>query len=360
MSGGLDSSMAALLLKEEGYEVEGFTMQIWPQNIASGSIDNGLNIIAGAKQMSEYLDIKHHVWNLQEFFATNIIEYFCQAYQNGLTPNPCIYCNHILKFGLWLDKAREMGFDYLATGHYVRKKWQTSSACWELWKGSDPYKDQSYFLYQLTQQQLEYVLFPLGDICKKEVRELAKSKGLEIAQKAESQDICFVPNGKHGDFITEWIKTDVRGVDIRLQGSGKLLGYGKPIYYYTLGQRKGLGTSNEEPLYVSKIEKTINTVWVTTGEKLNSNGLIANGSSYVSGKVVPEGTNIKCKIRYSTGFINAQMNKVTEHGFSLSFFEPQRAITPEQSVVLYSEDGVKVLGGGKIIKGLEEVYNGRE
>ena len=355
MSGGLDSSMAALLLKEEGYDVEGFTMQIWPQNIASGSVDNGLNIIEAAKKMSDYLGIIHHVWYLQDFFAANIIEYFCKAYQNGLTPNPCIYCNHILKFGLWLDKTKELGFDYLATGHYVRKEWQTNSASWELLRGSDPYKDQSYFLYQLSQQQLEHVLFPLGDMYKKDVRKLAESKNLEIAQKSESQDICFVPNGKHGDFITEWLKNDVLGVDFRLAESGELVGKGKPIYHYTIGQRKGLGIAYKEPLYVAKIEKANNTVWLTTGEKLHSNGLLANRTTYISGKAVKENSIIKCKVRYSNNLISAKINKITQKGFSLSFFEPQRAITPEQSVVLYSEDGTKVLGGGKIIKGIEGV-----
>ncbi len=356
MSGGVDSAVTALLLKKQGYEVVGVTCQIWLNdicNIDSNKSCCGNEAIDDARATAGLLGIKHYVFNYRELFQKKVIDNFCSEYLDGNTPNPCMNCNLYIRSIDLLDKALGMGFDYLATGHYVINELNTESNEFELKKGIDQTKDQSYFLYQLNQEKLKHLLFPLGKLTKKEVRQIAEDNNIPVANKKESQDICFVPDGNYGEFIDVYKGLKSKPALI-YHKNGKFLGQGKPIYYYTIGQRKGLIVSYGKPVYVINIKKDENIIIVGDAKDIYDYGLIASSSYYISNIEIKDDSEVYVKVRYRSKPTKAKYYH-TEAGFKLVFIEPTSSVTTGQSAVLYStKNSDIVLGGGKIIKVLKD------
>ena len=346
MSGGVDSSVAAYLLQQQGYACIGVTMRLYENETAGiprGHTCCSLDDVEDARAVAYDLGMPYYVLNFTEEFDEKVIRKFVQVYQNGGTPNPCIDCNRYLKFDHLLNRARELGCDYIATGHYVQR-WQDENGRWGLRKNDDPGKDQSYVLYSLTQDQLAHTLFPLGGMHKDAVRAIAEEQGLCNARKHDSQDICFVPDGDYAKFIEGYLgKTYPDGdfVDI----NGNVIGRHHGIIRYTNGQRKGLGVAFGKPMYVADKDIEQNTVTLCTNDELFSREVNAVDFNLL----VPDLPNeFKCKarVRYNmkeqgaTAYLDGDKLK-------LIFDEPQRAITKGQAVVLY--DGDTVIGGGTII-----------
>jgi tRNA-specific 2-thiouridylase len=292
------------------------------------------------------LGIPHYVLDLRTEFEDRVISYFCREYQAGCTPNPCIACNRYLKFGTLLYKARCLGADHLATGHYARIT-RDGNDRWQLRSAADASKDQTYALYQMTQQQLEHTLFPLGAYRKQEVRQIARQAGLAVAEKAESQEICFVSGQGYADFVAE--RTGSTGAEgwFRHTG-GQVLGRHRGIGRYTVGQRRGLGLTYDYPLYVTRIDPATNTVWVGAERDLYRSSLIAGDANYVSGMPFERLRPVTAKIRYQAPQVEAVAVSISVDRLRVDFQEHQKAITPGQAVVLY--DGDVVLGGGTIIE----------
>jgi tRNA-specific 2-thiouridylase len=300
--------------------------------------------IDSARQVAAKLGIPHYVRDFRDIFARKVITTFCNEYGQGRTPNPCIICNHYVKFGALLNKARELGADFMATGHYARV--ESSPEGYRLLKGVDRTKDQSYFLYNLGQEQLRYLLLPIGHLHKSKVKEQAVELGLADAIGIESQDICFIPDKNLNSFIREHIPS--RPGDI-VDNEGKILGKHKGLAYYTVGQRQGLGLSSNRRLYVIKLDAESNRLVVDSQDKLFTSRLFASQLSWVSGKVPQETANITAKVRYKSPEIGVNLyinNGATE----VRFARPQWAIAPGQSIVFYQ--GEEVLGGG-VIEALE-------
>jgi tRNA-specific 2-thiouridylase len=342
MSGGVDSSFAAFLLKEEGYEVIGVTMQIWPRNGGCCGID----AIEDAKRVAAMLNIPHYTLNFREVFAKRVIHNFCEEYRNGRTPNPCIRCNQHIKFDALLKVARGLGA-YVATGHYARIEYNNKRGRYLLRKGVDAKKDQSYVLYTMTQDQLSSTLMPLGNLTKDEVREVAKELGMRVADKPESQEICFIPDGDLGRFFRDYLPEAMKPGPI-VDKEGKVLGKHKGIIFYTIGQRRGLGISSKEPLYVIRIERDKNTVVVGTREDLRGDELIAADVNYVA-EVIDHPVKVRAKIRYTHQEAEAVVTPRGSGKVHVRFKEPQYAITPGQAVVFYEyEEEDILLGGGTI------------
>ena len=352
MSGGVDSSVTAALLREQGHEVIGISMQVWdyakftaPEGEEFGSCCS-LDDIHDARRIAEQLGIPFYVVNFEEEFQERVIDDFVDAYFRGRTPNPCVRCNQLIKFDLLLKKARELGADYLATGHYARVV-PGDDGIFRLCKGLDPRKDQSYFLFTLTQEQLAMTLFPLGGLTKTEVRELATRYGLRVAQKKESQEICFIPDDNYVRFLEE-----ERGTG-RLAGNivgtdGMVLGRHNGTYRYTVGQRRGLGIAHTEPLYVVRLDAGRHEVVVGTERELYSAGLLANDVNWI---VPAPGVPLEasCKIRYRHQPVPCRIEPLPEGRVRVRFETPEKAVTPGQAVVFY--DGDCVLGGGWIEAG---------
>lgn len=345
MSGGVDSSVAALLLKEQGYEVVGITMQLWQPIDEHTGTCCGSEAVNDARRVAAHLHIPHYVFNFKDEFRNRVIDYFCQEYLQGHTPNPCIACNRYLKFKLLLSRALAMQADYIATGHYARIKRHESTGRLGLFTGIDTSKDQSYALYTLTQCQLEHTLLPLGDYTKVQIRQMAEDAGLPVAAKAESQDICFVPAGHYGEFVEDYTGQEAPG-QFR-STSGELLGPHRGIHHYTVGQRKGLGLALGSPAYVVKIDADTGTVWVGSNQELFLSTLIAKNVNYISGHPLEGAARLTAKIRYSAPRVPAWVNALDEDRIRVDFDQPQRAITPGQAVVIY--DGDEVICGGTII-----------
>ena len=355
MSGGVDSSVTAALLREQGHEVIGISMQVWdytkfsaPDGEAFGSCCS-LDDIHDARRIAEQLGIPFYVVNFEQEFQERVIDDFVDAYFRGRTPNPCVRCNQLVKFDLLLKKARELGADYLATGHYARVV-PGDDGIFRLCKGLDPRKDQSYFLFTLTQEQLAMTLFPLGGLTKTEVRELATRYGLRVAQKKESQEICFIPDDNYVRFLEE-----ERGTG-RLAGTivdtdGTVLGRHNGTYRYTVGQRRGLGIAHSEPLYVVRIDAGRHEVVVGTERELYSAGLLANDVNWI---VPAPGVPLEasCKIRYRHQPVPCRIEPLPEGRVRVRFQTPEKAVTPGQAVVFY--DGDCTLGGGWIEAGEAE------
>ncbi|MCX5780884.1 MAG: tRNA 2-thiouridine(34) synthase MnmA [Firmicutes bacterium] len=346
MSGGVDSSVAALLLLEQGFEVVGITMQIWQDVDTNTGACCSLEAVNDARQVAAQLNIPHYVFNFRDEFKSRVIDYFCSEYLRGRTPNPCIACNRHLKFNSLLDKALAMNADYIATGHYARIIRHDSSGRWGLFNGLDPTKDQSYALYTLNQFQLEHTLFPLGTYTKTEIRQLAQTAGLPVAAKRESQDICFVANGRYGEFVQNYPGLRILPGQFR-STQGAFLGPHRGIHHYTIGQRKGLGLALGYPAYVVGIDADTNTVWVGENQNLFSSTLIAAQANYISGIPLVNPVRLQAKIRYAAARMPALVTPLDQVRFQVDFDTPQRAITPGQSVVLYDDD--EVIGGGVIV-----------
>lgn len=339
MSGGVDSSAAAFLALEQGYLCQGGTMRL--HDFSCGGSDDALDAQAVARR----LGIDHHIFLFQPEFEQHVIRQFVSAYEHGLTPNPCIQCNAHLKFGAMLEKALEMGFDYVVSGHYAQIRKDETTGRSLLYKAADPEKDQTYFLACLNQHQLSHILFPLGGLTKTEVREIAEKAGLITARKRDSQDICFVPDGDYAAFLRRYtgiMYTEGNYLDLE----GKVVGRHKGAVCYTRGQRKGLGLAMGQPVYVCKKDMLANTVTVGPNEALFSRALRARDFNWIPFPELTQPMQVTAKIRHSRQELAATVYP-EEKGFArVEFDAPQRAITPGQAVVLY--EGDCVIGGGTI------------
>ncbi len=340
MSGGVDSSVAALLLQEAGYACTGATMKLFTKDPARH------DDAEDARQIAERLHIPFHICDFSEFFADDVIGCFINSYMDGATPNPCVDCNRQLKFGQLLQKAAELGCDYLATGHYARVEYSEAKQRFLLRKAADPAKDQSYVLFSLTQEQLRHVIFPLGAYSKPEIRKIAEAHGFANAAKHDSQDICFIPDGDYCKFIEEYTgRTFPPGNFV--DEDGNVLGRHKGIIRYTVGQRKGLGLALPQPMYVKEIDPASNTVVLTTNSGLFSRTVIADNINLIDCDRITEPRRVKARIRYHQQEQWATVTQPEDDRLEIIFDEPQRAITKGQAVVMY--DGEYVVGGGKII-----------
>ncbi|SNB44859.1 tRNA 2-thiouridine(34) synthase MnmA [Geobacter sp. DSM 9736] len=351
MSGGVDSSVTAALLREQGHEVIGISMQLWDHSDSAADENFGsccsLDDLQDARRVAEQLDIPFYVVNFEEEFRRIVVEDFVDEYFRGRTPNPCVRCNQVVKFELLLAKARGLGADCLATGHYARIAREDGN--YRLLKGVDPQKDQSYFLFALTPEQMASTLFPLGELTKQEVRRLAAHYGLRVAEKGESQEICFIPDDDYVRFLEEERGTGLLSGKI-VDRRGNVLGTHDGIYRYTVGQRKGLGIAHAHPLYVVGVDAERCEVVVGAKDELLSRGVIAEHMNWiVPPHADPMGAS--CKIRYRHQPVPCVVRPLAGGGAEVLFGEPQRAVTPGQAVVLY--DGDSVLGGGWITAGIE-------
>ena len=338
MSGGVDSTLSLCLLKKQGYDIAGVNCLFCPGK--STLLD-----VSDAEKVAVRLGVPFQVFDLREEFTENVIGNFISTYENGGTPNPCIVCNKYLKFGDMLEKALEQGFDYIATGHYARTDYDENTGRYLLKKGLDEKKDQSYFLYSLTQHQLSHTLFPLGGMTKDKVREMAEELDLINAKKRDSQDICFIPDGDYGLFIEKALdKKYPKGNFISTDG--RVLGEHQGIIHYTVGQRKGLGIALGKPAFVKSINPEDNTVTLCDNEELFSRELTAKNINLISVETITEPMRVKAKVRYRHEAQWATVTQIDEDTIKVVFDEPQRAITKSQAVVLY--DGDTVVGGGEI------------
>ena len=336
MSGGVDSCVCALLIKDKFSYCEGGTMRLCRKESTNQDIKD-------AKDVCDKLGISFNLFELTDEFEERIIKNFINEYENGLTPNPCINCNKEMKFDMFLEKAEELGFTHIATGHYARVTFENGK--YHLKKAVDESKDQSYVLYSLTQEQLSKVLFPLGEFSKAEIRKMAEEKGLITAHKSDSQDICFIPDGDYAKFIEEYTgKTYESGEFCDLEGN--ILGKHSGIIKYTTGQRRGLGISAPTPLYVHHKDMKENKVYVSTNDKLFESTLYADNVNLIDCDDINEPRRVLAKIRYKHK--EAPATAIIENGIlKVTFDEPQRAITKGQAVVLY--DGDTVVGGATIL-----------
>jgi tRNA-specific 2-thiouridylase len=344
MSGGVDSSVAAYLLKKKGYEVTGATMKIWEGNEEEGSCCS-LSAVEDARRIASSLDIPYYVLNFKKVFDEKVIKYFISEYMQGRTPNPCIACNRYIKFEELLNKAVSMGIDYVATGHYVKVVKKGNK--YLLKKGKDKSKDQSYVLYNLTQDQLSKCVFPLGNLTKKRVRRIAKRLGLVVANKPDSQEICFVEDNDYGKFIQENTETNLREGDI-VDLEGNVLGKHKGTHNYTIGQRKGIEIPSNKAFYVLDINMKKNQIIIGEKENLYSTKLLATDINWIGIEKPTKSINVKAKIRYRAKDALCKISQDEENNVIVEFKKKQRAITPGQSIVFYKGD--TVLGGGIIQK----------
>ena len=350
MSGGVDSTVAAALISEKGYDCMGVTMKLYEATDVGISEESGccsLDDIEDAKRVAAKLDIPFQVVNFSDMFKSKVIGNFIDCYENGLTPNPCIECNRYLKFNRLFELMRELSYDYVVTGHYARIKYNEATCRYELLRALDKSKDQSYVLYSLTQEQLKHAIFPLGSLKKEQARELAETNGFVNADKPDSQDVCFVPDGKYADFIRRYTgKQYEPGYFVDLEGN--ILGEHKGIINYTIGQRKGLGIPGQNPWYVVKLDMKKNQVILGTNEDLFTSSLEADRVNLISVSSINEPMKVSAKVRYRQEAQPAVVSMLDNGRIKVEFTEPQRAITRGQSVVLY--DGDVVVGGGIIVK----------
>lgn len=350
MSGGVDSSVVAGLMKEAGHDVVGVTMcfNITHPNNSKPSCC-GIEGISDAKQAAAILDIPHYVFNFAQEINDKIIDNFTDEYINGRTPNPCVQCNQHLKFGSLYKKVLSLGAEVLATGHYAKIDYNAEDARFELKKAVDPLKDQSYFLYSMKKETLPKIWFPLGGLTKQEVRELARKYQLNTADKKESQDICFVPSdGGYKKFIEDRLGASVMVPGPFINEDGKVVGEHRGIVNYTIGQRDKLGIALGYPVYVHKIDKANNAVYVGKLARLYSKGLVAAQMNYVSVNDPFDNTEVMVRIRYNSKEVPARITTIDEQIAQIDFLEPQKSVTPGQSVVVYQND--VVLAGGIIEK----------
>lgn len=350
MSGGVDSSVAAYLLQSQGFHVVGATMKLFDNDLLEEGQESSccsLDDVTDARRVAHRLDIPHYVFNFSEEFRTQVMDRFAACYQCGLTPNPCIDCNRYLKFERLLRRAEETDLYYVGTGHYARRV--RTGDRWLLCKGKDADKDQSYFLYHMTQHYLEHFQLPLGELTKGEVRAIAEEQGFLNARKKDSQDICFVPDGDYGAFLARYTGQVCNNGNYVNQ-NGEVLGTHRGHIHYTIGQRKGLELAMGHRVYVTGKDVERNLVYIGENEDLFSSALEANDINLIAMDTISAPLRCAAKIRHSRYEAPCTVEQTGEGSIMVRFDQPQRAICPGQSVVLY--DGDVVLGGGTIIKAL--------
>lgn len=350
MSGGVDSSVAAYLLREQGYDVIGVTMQIWQDEEKDVIEENagccGLSAVDDARRVASALDIPYYVMNFKKEFSEQVISYFVDEYTKGRTPNPCIACNRYVKWESLLQRSLGIGADYIATGHYAQVI-HLPNGRYALKKSATLAKDQTYALYNLTQEQLSRTLMPVGAYTKDEIRKIAEKINLRIANKPDSQEICFIPDNDYGRFLKEYTGTEFKAGNF-VSVEGKVLGKHKGIVHYTIGQRKGLGLNLGKPGFVVEIRPETNEVVIGDDQDVFSNRLIANQLNFMAIDDIEDILECEAKIRYSHLPAKCKVRKIGEDLIECIFEEPQRAVTPGQAVVFYDDN--LVLGGGTIIK----------
>ena len=341
MSGGVDSSVSALLLKKEGYEVIGTTLELF-----AGSSCCNINTYIDAKNVCNSICVPHFTYNCKEEFKNFVINDFIDCYANCKTPNPCIECNKYMKFGIMWEKAKELGCNYIATGHYAKTEYSEKYGRWVLKKSQAGKKDQSYVLWNIPKELIEHVLFPLADFTDKEqIREIARENDLKVANKPDSEDICFVPDGNYKKFLENNSNIKPKKGNI-VNSKGEILGKHTGLYNYTIGQRKGLGISYKVPLFVLGFNKAKNEVIVGEEKELYKKEITVTDINLLLIDKIEEPIEVDVKTRYSSKVAKAKIKQEGEN-IKVTFDEPQRAITPGQSAVFYVDD--IVLGGGKII-----------
>ncbi len=352
MSGGVDSAVAAALLKEQGFDVAGVTMDIFSlpkQDCDSARSCCGRGAIADANRVAAQLGIPHYVVNLKKPFQDWVVDNFCTEYANGKTPNPCIRCNQHIKFDVLWKKARKIGADYLATGHHARILYDESAGRFLLRKGKDPQKDQSYFLYTMTQEQLSRTLMPIGHFTKKEVRDKAKKLGLAVHKRPESQEICFIPDDDYSRFLREKMPEVFKPGPV-VDHNGRILGQHGGILQFTIGQRRGLRIAASHPLYVCEIHPASRRIVVGSDEDLHKKKVFLSHLNLIPDVDFSNPVPVTAKIRYKHKEARARLLSLGEHKALLEFDTPQRAVTPGQSAVVYQAD---VVWGGGIIEKAE-------
>ena len=362
MSGGVDSSAAAAILKQQGHELVGFTMQLWNQRRGISVDENGdplpsrccsLDDVYDARRVAEELSVPFYVLNLEDDFERDVVQPFVDSYLIGETPIPCVSCNSRLKFASLDRLAESLGCEKVATGHYARVDFDQMSGRYRLLRGRNQEKDQSYFLWELTQPQLSRALFPLGEMSKPEVRDVAREHSLAVAEKSESQEICFVPDGNYAGFIDRYLKAE--NSEDRLPGEGEIVSAGGEvvgrhagIHRYTIGQRRGIGIAAERPLYVIGIDASQNRVVVGDQEDLLAPEFVAARVNWIAFDDPREPLRAEVRVRYRHAPAPATITPLANGRAQVVFDEPQRAITPGQATVFYRGD--EVLGGGWIVK----------
>jgi tRNA-specific 2-thiouridylase len=352
MSGGVDSSAAAAVLIDQGYDVIGITLKLWPQDCVSRAEDKccGPQAVMDARSVSHQLKIPYYLVDESADFQAQVIQYFADEYKAGRTPNPCVMCNEKLKFGTLLQRARQLGAHWIATGHYARVVHGEPGQRVLLKKGLDERKDQSYFLFSLRQEYLQHLLFPLGDHTKDASRDVARDCSLRTADKEESMEICFVPDNDYRAFLTQSRLVDPEPGDI-VDLEGKVLGKHEGIAFYTIGQRRGLGIASSEPLYVLELDAKSNRVIVGPVNALERPSFIIDRCNWIPFEKLESPIEATAKIRYNHPGTMAMITPLEGQRARVDLSVPQRAITPGQACVLY--DGDLVLGGGWILKTCE-------
>lgn len=362
MSGGVDSSAAAAILKEQGHELVGFTMQLWNQRRGISVDENGdplpsrccsLDDVYDARRVAEELGFPFYVLNLEREFERDVVQPFVTSYLNGETPIPCVSCNSRLKFASLDQLAASLGCDKVATGHYARVEYDETANRYRLYRGRNLDKDQSYFLWELNQDQLSRSMFPLGEMSKPEVREVARDHKLAVAEKSESQEICFVPDGDYSGFIDRYLEAENQTDRLPAAGeivdsNGAVLGQHSGIHRYTIGQRRGIGIAAEQPLYVVNIETAANRVVVGKQDELLQSEFVAAQVNWISFDEPAIPVRAEVRVRYRHQPAPATITPLANNRARVVFDEPQRAITPGQTTVFYHRD--EVVGGGWIVR----------
>ncbi len=350
MSGGVDSSVAAYLLKEQGYDVIGVTMQIWQDEEETIREENGgccgLSAVEDARRVAQTLDIPYYVMNFKKEFKDQVMDYFVAEYLQGRTPNPCIACNRYVKWESLLKRSMDIGADYIATGHYARVE-QLANGRYAIRNSVTAAKDQTYALYNLTQFQLAHTLMPVGAYTKEEIRQIAAEQYLPVAYKPDSQEICFVPDNDYAGFISREAGEKVPPPGNFVTREGKILGQHKGITHYTIGQRRGLGLAMGHHIFVTEIRPETNEVVIGENEEVFASTLRCNQLNFMGMEDLREPRTVTAKIRYAHKGESCILERTGEDEIRCTFVQPVRAVTPGQAVVFY--DGEYVLGGGTII-----------
>ena len=341
MSGGVDSSLTAAMLLKQGYKVFGITLWLW---VSGTPYDEVPLAVTDAKKMCDFLGIEHHVIDARDVFYENVVDYFVKEYAYGRTPNPCVFCNKNIKFDLMLNRALELGATHMVTGHYAQVNYNEETGLYELHKGIDPTKDQSYVMYNMNQRILSHLMFPLGGQYKTETRKLAAEYDLPVAKKPDSVDICFLPHGNYQKLVVEEMKAKPKSGNIVTE-DGEILGKHMGLFNYTIGQRKGLGIAYKHPLYVIGFNGDRNEVIVGPNERLFTNRMICKFYNFLDDTIHKE-LKAEGKIRYAANPSPCTARILDDDTMEVIFEEPQRAITPGQSVAFYN--GTQLLGGAVI------------